>query len=104
MNDRIDEDFDRESAGHVRALIRRASWLDRRLRNTDPRKGSAVFDQAEFNALRWALLELGAAYDVDADDEDDGGEPPALYDEPPRRGGRDHRRRGPGRYLPYGTD
>ncbi len=104
MNDRIDEDFDRESAGHVRALIRRASWLDRRLRNADPRKGSAVFDQAEFNALRWALLELGAVYGADTDDEDDGDEPPALYDEPPRRGGRDHRRRGPSRYLPYGTD
>jgi hypothetical protein len=104
MSDRIDEDFDRESAGHVRALIRRASWLDRRLRNTDPRKGSAVFDQAELNALRWALLELGAAYDVDADGEDDGGEPPALYDEPPRRERRDYRRRAPGRYLPYGTN
>ena len=104
MSDRIDEDFDRESAGHVRALIRRASWLDRRLRNADPRKGSAVFDQAEFNALRWALLELGAAYDADADGEDDGGEPPALYDEPPRRERRDYRRRAPSRYLPYGTN
>ena len=103
MSDRIDEDFDRESAGHVRALIRRASWLDRRLRNADPRKGSAVFDQAEFNALRWALLELGAAYDVDTDGED-GGEPPALYDEPPRRERRGYRRRGPSRYLPYGTN
>ena len=103
MSDRIDEDFDRESAGHVRALIRRASWLDRRLRNTDPRKGSAVFDQAEFNALRWALLELGAAYDADADGEG-GDEPPALYDEPPRRERRDYRRRAPGRYLPYGTN
>ena len=104
MSDRIDEDFDRESAGHVRALIRRASWLDRRLRNADPRKGSAVFDQAEFNALRWALLELGAAYDVDTDGEDDGDEPPALYDEPPRRERRDYRRRAPSRYLPYGTN
>lgn len=60
--DMLDEDFNPEEAAHVRALIRRANWLEQRLATSGRSLSGAKYDISEYNAILWALYELGAEY------------------------------------------
>lgn len=60
--DTIDEDFNPEEAEHVKAITRRARWLEQRMATSDPLRGGAAFDKSEYDALLWALYEVGAEY------------------------------------------
>ena len=60
--DTIDEDFNPEEAEHIRAITRRANWLEQRMATSDPKRGGAIFDVKEYAALLWALYEVGAEY------------------------------------------
>lgn len=60
--DTIDEDFNPEEAEHIRAITRRANWLEQRMATSDPLRGGAQFDTKEYAALLWALYEVGAEY------------------------------------------
>ena len=62
MNDAVDVDFNPEEAKHIKAIIRRAHWLEQRMATSDPTRGGATFDQLEYEALLWALYEVGAEY------------------------------------------
>ena len=60
--DTTDEDFNPEEAEHVKAITRRANWLEQRMATSDPMRGGAIFDVKEYEALLWALYEVGAEY------------------------------------------
>ena len=55
-------EFSPEEVGHIKAITRRANWLEQRMATSDPLRGGAQFDKSEYEALLWALCTAGAEY------------------------------------------
>ena len=70
----VTEDFNPEEAEFVTTLTRRAQWLERRITTSDKARNGTQHDIKEYNALLWALHELGVDFTEGAPDE----QPPII--------------------------
>lgn len=56
---------------HLRIILRRIDWLDKRIKTARQEKRSAHFDQSERDALKWLVEQVRKWVDIPDDDEDD---------------------------------
>lgn len=68
------EDFNPEEAEYINTLTRRAQWLERRITTSDKTRNGTQHDIKEFNALLWALHEVGVDFVEGAQEE----QPPVI--------------------------